>query len=302
MRSRNIMVVALGGTALLAGCSGGPQFNSLAQKFQMMAPAKEKLAEAKSTSAPSDPYQAALRSAYLGYADYEYSRMQDYTDTIFHSEKAIAAAGGRQVQPQAIGDRMLPASDVGRLTAARERLTTALAAGAPSIAPGPAARAVASFDCWMEQQEENIQPDDIAACEKTFQQAMAELDAAMAKKPEPVAVLPPVVTVDADVLFAFDKAEIRPEFASELDEVAEIIKANPGKKLEIQGHTDSVGSETYNQGLSERRAKAAVEYLVSKGVRADRMTAKGYGESRPVASNDTDAGRALNRRVEIHTQ
>ena len=69
--------------------------------------------------------------------------------------------------------------------------------------------------------------------------------------------------------------------------------------VEVAGHTDSMGSEAYNQGLSERRAQSVQDYLVSKGVKAQRLTAKGYGESMPVASNDTDAGRAENRRVEL---
>jgi len=70
-------------------------------------------------------------------------------------------------------------------------------------------------------------------------------------------------------------------------------------KIELAGHTDSIGSEQYNQGLSERRAKSAYNYFVSKGIAADRMTTVGYGELRPVASNATDEGRAKNRRVEI---
>ena len=87
---------------------------------------------------------------------------------------------------------------------------------------------------------------------------------------------------------------------SELDDVASAVNASRGNEmLEIIGHTDSTGPEAYNQGLSERRAKSVQDYLVSKGIRASRLTAKGYGESMPVASNDTEAGRAENRRVEL---
>ena len=69
--------------------------------------------------------------------------------------------------------------------------------------------------------------------------------------------------------------------------------------VEVAGHTDSTGAEEYNQGLSERRANSVKDYLVSKGVQAQRLQAKGYGESMPVASNDTKEGRAENRRVEL---
>jgi len=103
----------------------------------------------------------------------------------------------------------------------------------------------------------------------------------------------------SDVLFAFDSAEIRPEFTSELDAVAAVLKANPGLKVEVQGHTDSVGSEAYNKKLSLRRAQAVVNYLVSKGVDPARLKAEGYGSSMPIASNDTPEGRAKNRRVQF---
>ncbi len=68
-------------------------------------------------------------------------------------------------------------------------------------------------------------------------------------------------------------------------------------RVEIQGHTDAIGTETYNQGLSERRAVAVREYLISKGINASRLTTKGFGELQPTASNDNAAGRALNRRA-----
>ena len=103
----------------------------------------------------------------------------------------------------------------------------------------------------------------------------------------------------SDVLFEFDSAEIKPEFTAELDEVAEVIKANPGLIIEVQGHTDNVGSPAYNKQLSLRRAKAVVNYLVSKGVDPSRLRAVGYGCSRPIASNDTPEGRAKNRRVQF---
>jgi OOP family OmpA-OmpF porin len=101
------------------------------------------------------------------------------------------------------------------------------------------------------------------------------------------------------VHFDFDKATLKPEAKAILNEAAALLKKHERVVVEVAGHTDSKGSEVYNQGLSERRANAVRDYLTSKGVKASRLTAKGYGESRPVASNDTDAGRAENRRVEL---
>jgi OOP family OmpA-OmpF porin len=107
-----------------------------------------------------------------------------------------------------------------------------------------------------------------------------------------------VISLDG-VYFDFDKATLKPEAMSVLNQAAALLDKHERVVVEVAGHTDSVGSEAYNQGLSMRRADAVRDYLVSKGVKASRLSAKGYGESQPVASNDTDAGRAENRRVEL---
>jgi OOP family OmpA-OmpF porin len=101
------------------------------------------------------------------------------------------------------------------------------------------------------------------------------------------------------VHFDFDKATLKPEAKVILNEAAALLQQHERVIVEVAGHTDSTGPEDYNQGLSERRANAVRDYLVDKGIRASRLTARGYGESRPVASNDTKEGRAENRRVEL---
>jgi outer membrane protein OmpA-like peptidoglycan-associated protein len=102
------------------------------------------------------------------------------------------------------------------------------------------------------------------------------------------------------VFFESGKANIKADFYLLLDEGAEILKKNPTMKVEIQGHTDNVGSEAFNQRLSENRANAVKEYFVSKGISADRLKPVGYGPSSPIAPNDTKEGRAKNRRVELN--
>jgi OOP family OmpA-OmpF porin len=101
------------------------------------------------------------------------------------------------------------------------------------------------------------------------------------------------------VLFDFDSSDIKPEAHQLLDEVVTILKKNPEIKGVIEGHTDSIGSEEYNQGLSEKRAQAVEKYIEEHGIDADRYTVKGYGESKPIASNDTAEGQQENRRVEL---
>jgi len=116
------------------------------------------------------------------------------------------------------------------------------------------------------------------------------------EKPKPVAEK---VTFAADVLFDFDKAVIKPEGKSKLDDISNKVK---GANLEVViaiGHADSVGSDAYNQRLSVRRAESVKAYLVSKGIEANRVYTEGKGEKQPIADNKTKEGRAKNRRVEI---
>ena len=126
---------------------------------------------------------------------------------------------------------------------------------------------------------------------------------AAAPEPAPLAAVTEPVPVATLVLegvnFDFDKAVIRPQDYAKLDQDVDAMKAWGDVDVEVAGHTCSIGTEEYNLGLSLRRAEAVRNYLVSKGVSADRLTVKGYGESRPVASNATREGRAQNRRVEL---
>ena len=107
------------------------------------------------------------------------------------------------------------------------------------------------------------------------------------------------VVLNADTFFDFDKATLKPEGRQVLDQIAAQVETINLETLIATGHTDSIGTEQYNQGLSERRANSVKEYLVSKGVPADRVYTEGKGELSPVASNATREGRAQNRRVEI---
>ncbi|MDR1314303.1 MAG: OmpA family protein [Deltaproteobacteria bacterium] len=109
---------------------------------------------------------------------------------------------------------------------------------------------------------------------------------------------PITVTITLDVKFDFDKAVVKPAYRSEVERAATFLNQHPGSTAVVEGHTDSRGTEAYNQNLSERRARAVRDYLVTQfGVSAGRVSAVGYGKSRPIATNATDAGRAENRRV-----
>ena len=102
-----------------------------------------------------------------------------------------------------------------------------------------------------------------------------------------------------DILFDFDSTEIKPRYHTALEVIIAVIRKNPGLKIEIQGHTDNMGPESYNQMLSEKRALAVKEYMVRNGIESERLKAVGFGATQNVASNESDAGRALNRRIDF---
>ncbi|HEX6938691.1 MAG TPA: OmpA family protein [Longimicrobiales bacterium] len=108
-----------------------------------------------------------------------------------------------------------------------------------------------------------------------------------------------VVTFDSGILFDFDQAALKPEARENLANLAASLNEHDGTEVLLVGHTDAVGSDEYNQELSERRAHAARSYLISLGVSPLRIRAVGRGETEPIASNDTEAGRRENRRVEV---
>jgi OOP family OmpA-OmpF porin len=102
------------------------------------------------------------------------------------------------------------------------------------------------------------------------------------------------------VNFDFDKSTIRPDAADTLAEAARILREEADLRVSVDGHTDSRGTDEYNERLSERRARAVEEYLMRLGVGDSRLQPQGFGESRPVSTNDTEEGRAQNRRVELN--
>lgn len=126
---------------------------------------------------------------------------------------------------------------------------------------------------------------------ETLRRQMAELEAQQTERGL-------VLTLE-DVLFETDKADLMPGAMRSLDKLARFLQENPDREVLVEGHTDSVGSEAYNLNLSQRRAEAAATALMAHGVEADRITTRGYGEAYPEASNESQAGRQQNRRVEM---
>lgn len=155
-----------------------------------------------------------------------------------------------------------------------------------------------------------IENDGKGKAKITFNGKTTEVDAKPLEKPEKFSKLkmvPPVpsieansllITLDSGILFDVDKYDLRPEAEEVLKNLAIVLKEADVKAFEIDGHTDSDASDEYNQALSEKRANAVKDFLASQGLTSE-ITIIGYGESRPVASNDTPEGKQKNRRVEI---
>ncbi|WP_430426807.1 OmpA family protein [Parasphingorhabdus sp.] len=108
-----------------------------------------------------------------------------------------------------------------------------------------------------------------------------------------------ILNMPSNVTFAVDSSAIDPEFQSTLGTVADTLSQYEKSYVDVLGHTDSTGSDSYNQSLSERRAASVASFLTNSGVQRERLATRGFGESQPVASNSTEEGRAANRRVEI---
>ncbi|HEU4609821.1 MAG TPA: OmpA family protein, partial [Chitinophagaceae bacterium] len=108
-----------------------------------------------------------------------------------------------------------------------------------------------------------------------------------------------IVEFNEKILFGFDQSTLNSSARTNLDNLVTVLNDYPNTNIEVQGHTDSKGTEAYNLGLSQRRAGTVASYLLQKGIASGRINTKGYGETAPVASNDTEDGRAQNRRVDF---
>ncbi len=143
----------------------------------------------------------------------------------------------------------------------------------------------------------------LAGCACQPEEAPAPVAEPVAAAPaEAPAPAPETITLSGDALFDFDKSNLRPDAVAALDTTVQKYKGSKLNSMTIVGHTDSKGSDPYNQALSERRADSVRDYLISQGLEGSKISTSGRGESDPAASNDTADGRQQNRRVAITAQ
>ena len=255
-----------------------------------------KLQQAEKTPPEGTAYDRDLYDGYIEISRSEFDE-GDYRASDDFALRAQEAARGGTVEPEKIEARDLPEDKVGELSAARQRLVAAQASGAVARKPQDGVKAQIAFDCWMQEQEENRQPQDIGQCRADFMTAIASLEeqpkvAAAPPPPEPEPLPGPYT-----VLFEFDKFDLTVDARTALADVVKSAQKAGYDMINVSGHTDLTGSDAYNDVLSEARANEVINFLVESGIQKEKIFGKGYGKTNPVVNVDTPEAR--NRRVEI---
>ncbi|MGH8532377.1 MAG: OmpA family protein [Gammaproteobacteria bacterium] len=224
----------------------------------------------------------------------------DHRDADTYAQRAMAAAGGQSPGPDQVELRQpfLKGKYISELSDARQRLVSALDKTGRTKAPEDAARAQTSYDCWVEQASEDLQPADINACKQAFMDAIAKVEAALVEEVPPA---PEVAAAPESylVFFDFDKADITSDGMSVVESAATDANGTPFKRVVATGHTDTSGSLDYNLGLSQRRADAVRSALAGFGMQADAIDTEALGETEPLVSTGDGVPEPQNRRVEI---
>jgi OmpA-OmpF porin, OOP family len=286
------LAAAFSAAALLAACTSTPgnspgDSNLLTYKMHL-----DNLRRAVPAQASTFP--AALSGEYLQLGDYE-TQWGDWSNADHFARKGLVAAGGTAPAPDDISIRPIPSAKQGELSAARQRLVAALDGGGRDRAALIAARAQSRYDCWLEQQAENWQVDDIATCRGQFLAAMNELEGQL--RPAQPAQAPGAR--EYRVYFEWDRANLTPEAQQIIRQAAQAAAAGGTARIELVGKADRSGTDRYNQGLSDRRARAVSDALAQAGVPRDRLSARGVGESQPPVPTPDGVREARNRVVEI---
>ena len=291
MQNYRFLPTALLAIATLAGCSSVPENNSILNEARNdysaaqnnpqvinLAPnelkqAGDALAKANDASNKNEDVAVVTHLAYLAK---QRAAIAQETAKQKEAEITVANAGTERSKIR-LEARTVEASKAQQSAAASQRQAEA-----------------SQHQAAMSQQQSEMSQQQARDAEMRTSQLETQLKELNAKKTERGLV----ITL-GDVLFDTNKAQLKSGSTRSLQKLADFLKQYPQRKARIEGYTDSTGGADYNQALSDRRAKAVRTSLVDMGISNDRISTQGYGEESPVASNDTAAGRQLNRRVEI---
>ncbi len=261
-----------------------------------------------SSQAVGSPFTQRLAAEYREFSNVELKEMFDYPDALHFARKGLAASSGEQVLPEPISDWNLSPEHVRELGTARGRLMKVLDMGAREMMPDQSAVAQARFDCWIEQQEENWQDDDISTCKNDFLSAIGILEDQMVTVATPAE---PPMTIEATepmqienavylVFFDFDRSKVTDEGSSIVDAVVSEVNGRTDiNAITIIGHTDTSGSNSYNQRLAMKRAQAVMDNLVAQGIDPALIRMESRGESDLIVQTADGIREPANRRVSI---
>ncbi len=260
------------------------------------------LEKAQRVEPKGSTFDVSLYQEYIDLSSSEYNE-GDYRDSDNFAVRAMQSGTGGTVAPEEISARRLPKDKVGELSSARRRLVDTLSKGAAEKVPVETARAQTGFDCWMQEQEENFQPDDIEACRSQFFAALEYIEDALKPKPIAKKVEPPVAPPPASelylVYFDFDNAELSEAAKAVLETASSAAWKLKGMTVTVRGHTDLAGTADYNMELSKRRAIAVSEALMKAGVASAAVKSEAFGQTLPAIITADGVAEAGNRRVEI---
>ncbi len=286
VRNTLLVVLGAGGVLALAGC--GATIDEMGvRNIQPLA----------------GDFNSALAREYKKLALYEKDQMTDWSSARRFGAKAVAAAKGKNPEPERVADWQLSKAPRREIGGARERLISVLYAGAAGRTPEAAARAQASLDCWAEQLEEGFQPDHIARCRNGFFSALEEtgLDRVGdgAKTPMIKTGRAAGISRTFVIFFPFDGDAVPAADTGTIAIAARAAGKGGRGRIIVGGHSDRSGAEPYNAALAMRRAMAVYGGLVRQGIKAGRITVQAFGESRSLEPTPDGLRRARNRRVEI---
>jgi len=282
---------ALAAAGLLAACATAENVDTL-----------------EGTQATGSQFTQKLAQEYTEFARYERNEMYDWQDADYFASKGLRAANGEVVAPEQLDDWDLPEDKLDELSEARSNLVKALNGNARNKHPDLAGHAQGRFDCWVEQQEENHQPEHIARCREAYYQAMADLkDAMMQAEPEPAPAAPEPEQEAMEpermtVYFAFDSSQLPSGETGKVQDAAQISEDMEDVQFSVTGHADRAGPADYNQELSLRRAQSVRDALIAEGVSRANISIAARGESEPAVPTADGVREQANRRVEIVVQ
>ena len=275
------------------------------------------LDEAKMTWPQGTPFERLLFVEYRDRAQIEFNE-GDYQNSDFFALRAIAASAPADVTPQEVGERALPPGADNILQNARNRLMNAKSNGGAEKAPKPLAKAQVAYECWLEEQEENRQPNDIRACQNAFLTSMKAVDKALAPKPKPMAKAEPAKPmvkeemkeeaapppakpgpVKFTIYFEFDSDDLTSGAQTIVGNIVRVAKGRENAKITLVGHTDLAGRGDYNERLSARRSAAVAQGLVKAGISPKSLRTRYKGETEPAKKTEDGARSKFNRRVTV---